>query len=145
MGLYELMLVITPDMEKEDHEEVLNGLKETITRYDGTVDKVVDWRKRRLAYEIEKFVEGHYYLVYFSGKGSIIPEIEHFFKVNDAVLRFLIVRIEEEEYDSAVAEKAVETEAPVSASETDQMDQENADPAEPVSSEDPPAEETMSE
>jgi len=105
MGLYEIMFILRPEMETEEHEEVLNGLKNTITGNGGTVDKFADWRKRRLAYEIEDHVEGHYYLVYFNGHGSIIPEIEHFFKVNDAILRFLVVRVEEDYYEAAIAEE----------------------------------------
>lgn len=105
MGLYEVMFIIRPELETEEHEEVLNGIKNTITGNGGTVDKLVDWRKRRLAYEFEKHTEGHYYLVYFKGQGTVIPELEHFFKVNDAVLRVLIVRVEEDYYETAAAEE----------------------------------------
>ncbi len=112
MGLYEIMFIIRPDMETEEHEEVLDGLKNTITGNDGTVDKIIDWRRRRLAYEIEKTTEGHYYLLYFKGHGTIIPELEHFFKVNDAILRFLIGRAEEDYYEKAIAEEPEVKEAP---------------------------------
>jgi len=105
MGHYEVMFIIRPELETEEHEEVLNGIKTTITGNGGTVDKLVDWRKRRLAYEIDKHTEGYYYLVYFKGLGTIIPELEHFFKVNDAVLRFLVVRVEEDYYETAAAEE----------------------------------------
>ncbi len=119
MGLYEVMFIIRPDLETEEHEEVLNGIKNTITGNDGTVDKLVDWRKRRLAYEIEKHTEGHYYLVYFKGQGTIIPELEHFFKVNDAVLRFLVVRVEEDYYETAAAEEP-EIEEPAAPEEAEE-------------------------
>lgn len=110
MGLYEIMFIIRPDLETEEHEEILNGLENTITGNGGLVDKIVDWRRRRLAYEIEKHVEGHYYLVYFKGQGTIIPEIEHFFKVSDALLRFIIVRVEADYYEAASVEEPVEEE-----------------------------------
>ncbi len=108
MGLYEIMLIIRPDFEPDQHEEIINGLKDTITNNEGIVNKVVDWRKRRLAYEIDKHVEGYYYLVYFSGQGTIIPEIEHYFRVSDAILRYLVVRVEEEEYESLISEEVTE-------------------------------------
>ena len=120
MGLYEIMLIIRPDFEPDQHEEIINGLKDTITKNEGLVNKVVDWRKRRLAYEIDKHVEGYYYLVYFSGQGAIIPEIEHYFRVSDAILRYLVVRVEEEEYKSVISEEATEeTEAVEEAEEVE--------------------------
>ncbi len=122
MGLYEIMFIVRPDLETEEHEEVLNGLQKTITENDGTVDKVTDWRRRRLAYEIDKHNEGHYYLVYFKGHGTIIPELEHFFKVNDAILRFLIGRVEEDYYEAAAAQEpeAEETLVPEQPEEEDE-------------------------
>jgi len=111
MGLYEIMFIIRTDMETEEHQEVLDGLKNTITGNGGEVDKIIDWRRRRLAYEIEKHTEGYYYLVYFKGHGTIIQELEHFFKVNDAILRFLIIRVEEDYYDKATAEEPETKEA----------------------------------
>ncbi len=158
MGLYEIMLVLLPDMEAEEHEEILNNLKETIVKNDGTVGKVLNWQKRRLAYEIENQIEGHYYLVYFSGQGTIIPEIEHFFRVNDTVLRFIIVRIEEDEYESAIVEEeevvveeevveeeTLETGDLSSVSEPNYTDQDEVGTDESVNSEDEPEEKTEAE
>lgn len=108
MELYEIMFIVRPDLETEEHEEVLNSLKETITKNEGTLRKIADWRKRRLAYEIDKFVEGHYYLVYFDGHGTTIPEIEHFFRVTDAVIRFMIVRAEEKDLETIEAAEGTE-------------------------------------
>lgn len=105
MELYETMLIIRPDIEAEEREEVLNGLSSTIEKNDGNVETVLDWHKRRLAYEINKHKEGYYYLIYFKGSGTIIPEIEHYFRVNDAFIRYLTVCSNEQELQSA-AEKA---------------------------------------
>ena len=105
MGLYEIMFITHPDLEAEEQEEVLKELESTISGNGGTTDKLIDWRKRRLAYEIDKHIEGHYYLLYFKGPGTIIPEIEHYFKVNDAIIRFLIVSVEDDYYESATFEE----------------------------------------
>lgn len=107
MGFYEVMFIIRPDLEAEQQEEVLNGLKTTIARQEGTLKSMLDWRKRRLAYEIEKHKEGSYFLAYFSGQSSLIPEIEHFFRVTDEVIRYMIIRLDEKDYE-AVSEEVVE-------------------------------------
>lgn len=120
------MFVLRPDLEAEDNEEVLTGLTGAIVKNGGTVDRLVDWRKRRLAYEIEKHTEGHYFLLYFSGPGTIIPELEHFFRVSDAIIRFMVVRVEAEDYDAAVAageEEALEAEAVEEAAEAGETEE----------------------
>lgn len=123
MGLYEIMVIIRPDLETEEHEEVLKELESTISGNGGTTDKLVDWRKRRLAYEIDNDVEGHYYLLYFKGHGTIIPEIEHFFKVNDAVIRFLITSVEDDYYESATVEEPETKSESVDSSVTEEADE----------------------
>ncbi|NLA12046.1 MAG: 30S ribosomal protein S6 [Firmicutes bacterium] len=92
MAVYETMFILQPELESEAEEELLNNLKAILQRLGGEVTKADDWGKRKLAYEIDKFTEGHYYLLEFQGIHDIVPELEHFFRVNDAVIRFIIVR-----------------------------------------------------
>ncbi len=130
MGYYEIMLIISPEVETDGHQEVLNDLKTAITKEGGVVSTVLDWRKRRLAYEISKHKEGYYYLVYFSGHGTVIPEVEHYFRVTDAVIRYMIVSVEEKEFNAA-AEKAAEAAAAAAAQaeKQEQAELEKADEA----------------
>jgi len=111
MELYEAMIIISPELEKDDHQEVLDGLSSAITKNNGSVSTLLDWRKRRLAYEIDKFQEGHYYLIYFSAEGTIIPEVEHYFRVTDEIIRFMVVRTDEQEFEAAAKKAASEAEA----------------------------------
>ncbi len=145
MELYEAMIIISPELEKDDHQEVLDGLSSAITKNNGTVSTVLDWRKRRLAYEINKFQEGHYYLVYFTAEGTIIPEIEHYFRVTDEIIRFMVVRTDEQEFEAAAKKAASEAEAAkkaaaeesAAATETDESEAvEEADTVDPESSQD---------
>lgn len=109
MGLYENMLILRPDMEPEEEAEVMNDLQETIAKNGGSVVKVIDWQKRKLAYEINKFREGHYYLVYFDAPGTIIPEVEHFFKVTDSIMRFMILTADESDLEAVGGEEPVQS------------------------------------
>jgi small subunit ribosomal protein S6 len=92
---YELMFILRPEMETEAEETLVANLQAVVLKLGGEVRKVDDWGKRRLAYEINKVNEGHYYLLYFTGSHEIIPELEHFFRVNDEVIRYLVVREDE--------------------------------------------------
>jgi small subunit ribosomal protein S6 len=125
MEKYEIMLIIRPDVETEGQQEILDGLSSVIAKNEGTVDTVLDWHKRRLAYEIDKHKDGYYYLVYFSAPGTIIPEIEHYFRVTDTVIRYMIVRADEKEYAAAAdkAKAAVEAAAAAEAVAPDQVEE----------------------
>lgn len=95
MAVYESMFILQPELENETEEELMNNLQAVLQKLGGEITKTDDWGKRKLAYEIDKFTEGHYYLLQFTGSHEIIPELEHFFRVNDAVIRFVIVREDE--------------------------------------------------
>lgn len=95
MAAYESMFILQPELESEAEAEVLDNLQALFQKLGGEVRKIDDWGKKKLAYGINKFSEGHYYVIQFSGPPNIIPELEHFFRVNDAVIRFIIVREDE--------------------------------------------------
>lgn len=93
--IYEEMFIVRPDAT----DEVIDPLVEIITKEvlskEGTIDKVEKWGKRRLAYKLEKLDHGFYVLVQFSCPPSAVKEIERRLRVQDAVLKFITVRIDE--------------------------------------------------
>ena len=58
MNKYELALVLNPELDEEARTEAFNKVQELIARFGGTIEKVDDWGKRRLAYEIKKSERG---------------------------------------------------------------------------------------
>ena len=93
---YELVYVMNPDAG----EEAVNGLhaqvEEIITTRAGQIDKTDNWGRRRLAYEIDRHKEGIYVLELFTGPGEIVGELDRRLKVADNILRYLIVRVDED-------------------------------------------------
>ncbi|MBY0508437.1 MAG: 30S ribosomal protein S6 [Bryobacteraceae bacterium] len=93
--IYEEMFIVRPDAT----DEVIDPLVEIITKEvlskEGTVDKIEKWGKRRLAYKVEKLDHGFYVLVQFTCPASAVKEIERRLRVQDAVLKFMTVRIDE--------------------------------------------------
>jgi small subunit ribosomal protein S6 len=93
--IYEEMFIVRPDAT----DEVIDPLVEIITKEvlskEGTVDKVEKWGKRRLAYKLEKLDHGFYVLVQFTCPASAVKEIERRLRVQDEVLKFMTVRIDE--------------------------------------------------
>ena len=62
----------------------------------GRIDKTDNWGRRRLAYEINRHKEGTYVLELFTGSGAIVGELDRRLKVTDNVLRYLVVRVDED-------------------------------------------------
>lgn len=92
MNKYELGLVLSANVEEEVKTETFEKAQALITRFGGTVDKVDDWGKRKLAYEIKKQTEGYYSFTTFTAEPSAPAEIENRVRIMDNVLRYLIIR-----------------------------------------------------
>ena len=92
MCKYELALVLNPALEEEAKTEEFNKVQDLITRFGGTIDKVDDWGKKRLAYEIQKVNEGFYYFITFEAAAAAPEEIEDRVRIMESVLRYLIIR-----------------------------------------------------
>lgn len=61
MNKYELAVVVNAKIEDEERAQVIEKVKDMITRFGGNVTDVDEWGKRRLAYEIQKMKEAYYY------------------------------------------------------------------------------------
>lgn len=94
MNKYELAVVLKPTVSDEGAKETFAKINELIERFGGTVDKVDDWGKRRLAYEIEKFNEGYYNFITFMAESNAPKEIEARLRIEEDVLRYLIIRLD---------------------------------------------------
>lgn len=97
MSKYELAVVVSAKLEDEERVALIEKVKELIARFGGNVTKVDDWGKKRLAYEIQKMNEAFYYFVYFESENTDCPnEMEAQMRIMDNVLRYLVVKEDEE-------------------------------------------------
>jgi small subunit ribosomal protein S6 len=94
---YELMFIVRPDMADEDLEKLISNLEHTVTSASGAVKSVERMGKRRLAYIVRKFREGNYILMVIEGGGSVMHEVERRLRVTEQVIKFLTVRVDEEQ------------------------------------------------
>ena len=100
--VYEMMYIAEPDTA-DDHIEKLNdAISDLIKTQGGSVVKVEDMGRRRMAYKIKKFTEGRYVLFELEGSGKEIAELERRMRVNDTIFRYITVRVDE---DRKAAEK----------------------------------------
>ena len=115
MNKYELGVVVRADLEDENFQAEMTRVKGLIERFDGTIDKVDEWGRRKLAYPIQKLTEGMYTFITFTSPATTPREVESRLRLMENVLRFLIVRKDEIEGAAPAQEAPVEAEAAVEA------------------------------
>ena len=96
MHKYELAVVLSAKLEEDDRTAALDKVKALIERFGGQITNVDDWGKKKLAYEIQKMTEGYYYFIQFDAEATAPAEIESRIRIMDNVIRYLIVRADEE-------------------------------------------------
>ena len=96
MRVYEVLFIVAPNVEEGDIETLVTQFSDIATNQGAQVAKVDRIGRRRLAYPIGKFNEGHYVVLTIEGTGSEIAEIERRMRVSDAVIRYITIRIDED-------------------------------------------------
>ncbi len=91
---YELMAIFAPELEEDAVEKEIEKLKQDISSRNGEVEKVDNWGKRKLAYEIKKKKEGTYVVLNFSLPSSEVNNFKSNLKLNENILRFMIIKEE---------------------------------------------------
>lgn len=94
MRHYEIVLIVHPD-QSEQVPAMVDRYRQLITGRKGAIHRFEDWGRRQLTYPIQKMHKAHYVLMNIECDNETLAELEHAFKFNDAVLRNLIVSMEE--------------------------------------------------
>lgn len=94
---YELMFIVRPDMAEEEQDKLISTLESAVSSSGGTVKSMDRMGKRRLAYRVRGFQDGLYMLLTVEGSGDMIHELERRLRVTEPVIKFLTVRIDEEQ------------------------------------------------
>lgn len=103
VNTYEILYLLDPNKFSADPEAALGAVNGIIEHHGGQIVYSRPWGEPKLAYPIKNFKKGAYVLSYFNIDGLAIPKIEHDLKLQDLVLRHLIIRLHEK-----IAEKVVE-------------------------------------
>ncbi|MCC8120615.1 MAG: 30S ribosomal protein S6 [Oscillospiraceae bacterium] len=87
---YEVVIIFKPDLGEEATAALVERFK-TLTEQHDTVSEVNEWGKRRLAYPIDDLTEGYYVLMSFTAEPGFPAELDRVLRINDNVMRSLIV------------------------------------------------------
>ncbi|MFZ0304044.1 MAG: 30S ribosomal protein S6 [Terracidiphilus sp.] len=95
--LYEVMFIVRPDVSDEDTDKLIAGFTTTVTNGGGAVKTVEKMGRRKLAYTVRKFNDGNYVLLTVEANGAVVLELERRLRVTEPVIKFITVRMDEEE------------------------------------------------
>jgi small subunit ribosomal protein S6 len=95
--VYEVMFIVRPDAAEEDVDKLIAGFSTTVTGGGGVVKNVEKMGRRKLAYMVRKFNDGNYVLLTIEATGPVVLELERRLRVTEPVIKFITVRIDEEE------------------------------------------------
>ncbi|ACM22235.1 MULTISPECIES: 30S ribosomal protein S6 [Thermotoga] len=91
--IYESMFIIAPNVPEEEREKLVERVKGIIEeRVKGKIDKVERMGMRKFAYEIKKFSEGDYTVIYFRCDGQHLQELENFYRITPEIIRWQTFR-----------------------------------------------------
>src|SRR5579872_6469796 len=95
--VYEVMFIVRPDVADEDVDKLIAGFNTTVTNGGGTVKSAEKMGRRKLAYLVRTFNDGNYVLLTIEANGAVVAELERRLRVSEPVIKFITVRMDEEE------------------------------------------------
>jgi len=94
MQLYESIFIIRPSLSDDDTNKLIEKMKGLIEKAGATLLILENWGKKKLAYEIKRERRGTFVYLHFKAAGNVVGELEHSYRLEDSVLKFLTVRLE---------------------------------------------------
>src|ERR1700684_3906043 len=94
---YEIMFIVRPDIDEAEIDKIVETFSGYVTNGGGSITSAEKMGRRRLAYTVRKFNDGFYILLIAEAPASLISEIERRLRVSEQVIKFITVRMDEEE------------------------------------------------
>jgi len=96
MNKYEVMFIVKATMESADIKKCAESFKSLVTDLKGKVVEYKELGEKKLAYPIKKELNGYYYVMQIEADKDIISEFDRKIRLDENVLRHLVIRLEEE-------------------------------------------------
>jgi small subunit ribosomal protein S6 len=109
MRHYEVVFIVHPD-QSEQVPAMIERYQAVVTTNGGQIHRLEDWGRRQLAYPIQKLVKAHYVCLNIECNQTVLDELEHSFRYNDAILRHLVIKTKAAVTAPSIMMKSVERE-----------------------------------
>ena len=111
MRHYETIFIASPTLTDEQSDELVKQYEGIIAEQGGELLKTDKWGRKKLAYEVQKFSEGYFTLFELNAGPTLIAELERRFRNNDAVIKYMSVRMDVAEKAAGRTKQRIEREA----------------------------------
>lgn len=101
MKHYEVLFILKPTLTEDEVRKRVDFVKEILTKNGGEIESVQPMGTRKLAYAIKKYERGIYFVIYFKAPPTLIAELQRVFGITEEIIRFLIVKYENQKEISA--------------------------------------------
>jgi small subunit ribosomal protein S6 len=108
---YQSVLILKPDFDEPQVDESLEKITDLIKSHGGACLKVDKWGKKRLAYKVKKNRFGYYLNIYHTCENEQLSSLEAKYKLYDAIIKFMVLRLDEKELERAIKEDEPEESA----------------------------------
>ena len=109
-NIYESAVLINAALEDEQIDSVISRVKETISNNGGEIRDIENWGRKRLAYMVKKSKIGYYVFFRFNAPSSIVSKLERTYVLDEHILRFLTIKLDNDAIESIEKNKKVSQE-----------------------------------
>ena len=106
-NIYESAVIINAALEDEQIDSVISRIKETIVNNGGEIREIENWGRKRLAYMVKKSKIGYYVFFRFNAPSSIVSKLERTYVLDEHILRFLTIRLDNDAIEHIEKNKKV--------------------------------------
>ncbi|MEK7702772.1 MAG: 30S ribosomal protein S6 [Nitrospirota bacterium] len=100
---YEMIIILKSSILDEDAGKVVEKIKAAVEKGSGEIVRIDNVGRKKLAYEVRKEKKGLYFLIYFKGRGNLVLDVQRICRLDEAIIKFLTIRIKPSELPSAAA------------------------------------------
>lgn len=105
MRNYQSVLILKPDLDEAQVDQSVEKITSLIKKFGGSVLKLDQWGKKRLAYRVKKNKFGYYLNVYHTCEQGRIPDLEKEYQLYDLVIKYLVIRLQERDIERVMSQK----------------------------------------
>jgi small subunit ribosomal protein S6 len=102
MALYEHIFLARQDLSQAQVDALAASATEIIEANDGKVTKTETWGLKNLAYKIDRNRKAHFVMLNIEGPGSVVAELERQTRINEDVIRYMTIKVDEHEEGPSV-------------------------------------------
>ena len=134
MRRYETIFIVRPNVAEDEIEAVINKTSSIIEGDGGTIIGIDKWGLKKLAYLIKKEAQGYYVHIDYAAIPASVSELERIFRIDDKVLKYLTVKLDNSCDPEAIKEELANAEA-IETSTENEVKAEESSPSKPAKDE----------